>query len=147
MVVAHSGDSPIWLAAVLLVWLWPALAGWRPQAELDLAGMLLAAAIVQLVKWGVRRPRPAGPWGKGYRRLDPHSFPSGHAARATALAVVALIAGPLPWAALLVLWAPSVALARVGLRVHYLSDVIAGAVCGLACGLAAAWLGALMPRF
>ena len=38
----------------------------------------------------------------------------------------------MPWlAAVLWVWAPLVALARVALGVHYLSDVIAGAILGV----------------
>jgi len=132
IVLAHSGDSPLWLAAVLLA-LWLGSAFWRREAQIGLAGIALTAAVVQLLKLTVRRPRPEGQWGQGYRKLDPHSFPSGHAARAAALAALALWLGPLWWAAVLVIWAPLVSLARVVMGVHYLSDVAVGAAVGLLC--------------
>jgi membrane-associated phospholipid phosphatase len=50
------------------------------------------------------------------------------------LGVVALHVGPLWLAAALALWAPLVALARVAMGVHYLSDVVGGAVVGLLMG-------------
>jgi undecaprenyl-diphosphatase len=51
------------------------------------------------------------------------------------LAVMAAGLGP-PWfAALLLIWAPLVTLARVAMGVHYLSDVLAGALFGLLLGL------------
>lgn len=146
IILAHSGDSPFWVGGVLIVLLWPGLPAWKPAALLDLGGMLLTAVLVQIIKWSVRRPRAAGEWGQGYRRLDPHSFPSGHAARAVCLSILALVTGPPAWAALLTLWAPLVGLARVSLRVHYLSDVAAGAVCGLACGLILAATAPLAGR-
>ena len=133
-VLAHSGDSPFWIVGLLLV-LWFGSSAWQFESKVDLLGIGLTALVVQIIKWSVRRPRPTGEWGQGYRKLDPHSFPSGHAARAFVLATVALFLGPVWWAILLSGWAPFVALARVAMRVHYLSDVIVGALCGLTCGL------------
>ena len=80
---------------------------------------------------------PPGEWGAIYRTTDPHSFPSGHAARSVLLAILLTAWGP-AWAApLAILWAPLVALARVSLGVHYLSDVVAGGLLGLAAALVA----------
>ncbi len=135
IVLAHSGDSPLWVVGLALLW-WFGSAAWRREAQLDLLGVLLTAIVVQLIKWRVKRPRPVGEWGYSYRKLDPHSFPSGHAARVIMLAVVAVWTGPLWWALALIIWAPLVALARVTMRVHYVSDVAIGAVCGLVCGVA-----------
>jgi undecaprenyl-diphosphatase len=44
----------------------------------------------------------------------------------------------------MLLWAPLVALARVSMGVHYLSDVLAGAVLGLMLGLVVSWLAGPM---
>jgi undecaprenyl-diphosphatase len=83
------------------------------------------------VKFLVRRRRPEGEWGGIYRNTDPHSFPSGHAARAFLIAVVGAALGPAWLGILLWVWAPLVALARVAMGVHYLSDVVAGALFGV----------------
>src|SRR5258708_29730583 len=123
-VVAHSGDSPVWVAALGLVLLLPVDARWKYEALVGLTGILLTAVVVQSIKWSVRRPRPEGEWGQGYRRLDPHSFPSGHAARAVFLALAVLYSLPGWVGALGLIWAVSVSVARVSLRVHYLSDVV-----------------------
>jgi membrane-associated phospholipid phosphatase len=88
--------------------------------------VITTAVLVLLVKFSVRRQRPAGEWGQIYRSSDPHSFPSGHAARAAMLAVLAAGLGPAWLAGLLLVWAPLVGLARVAMGVHYLSDVVAG---------------------
>jgi undecaprenyl-diphosphatase len=131
--LAHSGDSWFWLAGLLLAWLLggPAL----KQRALTLgAGVLLTALVVMLIKFTIRRQRPAGEWGAIYRSTDPHSFPSGHAARAVMLAVVALGIGPAWFAALLVVWAPLVCLARVAMGLHYLSDILAGMLLGVLLG-------------
>jgi membrane-associated phospholipid phosphatase len=136
--IAHSGDSPIWIIALGLVLFLPIDPHWKYEAFVGLAGILLTALVVQSIKWSVRRPRPVGEWGQGYRRLDPHSFPSGHAARAAFLALAAFYSLPL-WAGILfTIWAVLVCFARVSLRVHYLSDVMIGAACGIIGGLALA---------
>jgi undecaprenyl-diphosphatase len=132
-IFAHSGDSWFWLAGLLLVWLLSERE-WKQRAFFLGTGLIIMAAAVILLKFTIRRPRPDGDWGKIYRITDPHSFPSGHAARSTALAVMALGCGPTWFAILLVIWAPTVGLSRIALGIHYLSDVIAGWVVGAAMG-------------
>ena len=134
VLLAHSGDSPLWIGGLALT-LWLGSGVWRYEAGLGLIGVGVAAAVVLAIKLRVRRPRPAGEWGGGYRRVDPHSFPSGHAARAAMLTVIALALGPAWWAAALLIWAPLVGLARVAMGVHYLSDVAVGTACGVVCGI------------
>jgi undecaprenyl-diphosphatase len=132
---AHSGDSPLWGAGLALLW-WRAPAPWNDVGRLAFISVWVTAVVVLAIKFTVRRQRPAGEWGQGYRLLDPHSFPSGHAARAFMLAVLALFFCPPAWAALMVAWAVLVSLARVAMGAHYLLDVTAGAVLGVVCGLA-----------
>jgi undecaprenyl-diphosphatase len=132
---AHSGDSWFWLAALFLIWLF-AKGHWHTLSSLMAVGLLGLAVLVLLIKFTVRRRRPEGEWGAIYRNTDPHSFPSGHAARAVFLAVLALGLGPLWFGLLLLIWAPLVALARVSLGVHYLSDIVAGMLLGVIAGLA-----------
>lgn len=132
--LAHSGDSWFWAAGLVVV----ALLGdsfWRPWALLLLVSILILAASVLVIKFLIRRRRPEGEWGRFYRSTDPHSFPSGHAARAILIAVLASGLGP-PWLAVVLwVWAPLVALARVVMGLHYLSDVLAGALLGVLAGL------------
>lgn len=97
--------------------------------------ILLTALVVFIVKFTVRRRRPEGEWGKFYRLTDPHSFPSGHAARAMMLATVALGQSPLWLGLVLLIWAPFVGLARVTMGVHYLLDVLVGMLIGLVLGV------------
>lgn len=133
---AHSGDSWFWLAGLVFVWLFSE-GFWRQQAVFLGVGLAFMAAAVIVLKFTIRRPRPEGEWGQIYRITDPHSFPSGHAARASALAVIGLVLGP-PWfAILLILWAPWVSIARVALGIHYLSDVVVGWIVGAVMGLIA----------
>jgi membrane-associated phospholipid phosphatase len=132
--LAHSGDSWFWGMGLLLLW----LAGGPAQKQLALqlvAGIAITAIIVLALKRLIRRARPEGDWGALYRRTDPHSFPSGHAARMAMLVVLVGALGP-AWAAwLLLAWAPLVALARVAMGVHYLSDVVGGALLGIVMGV------------
>jgi undecaprenyl-diphosphatase len=133
ILLAHSGDSWFWFLGLgLLIWLGDD--SWRRRALALLAGILVGAVLVIVIKFTVRRRRPEGEWGSIYRKTDPHSFPSGHAARAVLLAVMACGLGPTWFAGLLWVWAPLVVLARVAMGLHYLSDVLAGAAFGLAMG-------------
>lgn len=145
--LAHSGDSWFWLAGLLLVWIFR-VAYYRTAAFLILA-IILLAALVMVIKLVVRRRRPHGEWGAVYRNTDPHSFPSGHAARAAMLALFAVVLGPFWLALIMVVWALLVGLSRVMTGMHYLSDVVAGMLLGVASGglilLARPWLEALLP--
>ncbi len=132
-VLAHSGDSWFWWAGLALLW-WRGNPFWRPWALTVLLSIIGLAVIVLAIKFTIRRRRPEGEWGAIYRSTDPHSFPSGHAARTILIAVLAIGMGPAWLAILLCIWAPLVALARVAMGVHYLSDVAAGAMLGLIAG-------------
>jgi membrane-associated phospholipid phosphatase len=130
VLLAHSGDSWFWLSALLLLWL-GGTPYWQTRARVLFLSILVTAVLVLVIKFIVRRRRPEGEWGAVYRSTDPHSFPSGHAARSVLVAFLLLGMGPLWLAALLLVWAPLVSLARVSMGVHYVSDVIAGSVLGL----------------
>jgi undecaprenyl-diphosphatase len=135
-VLAHSGDSWFWGLGLAII-AWRGNAFWRSWALHMLICIGVLAVLVLTIKLLVRRRRPPGEWGAIYRTTDPHSFPSGHAARAVLLAILLTAWGP-AWAApLAIVWVPLVALARVALGVHYLSDVLAGGLLGLAAALVA----------
>ena len=142
-ILAHSGDSWFWWAGLALL-AWRGDTFWRPWALTQLAAIIILALIVLAVKFTIRRRRPAGDWGAVYRITDPHSFPSGHAARAVLLAVLTVGLGPIWLAVLLCVWAPLVALARVAMGLHYLSDVLAGILLGLLAGGIALQVHALL---
>jgi undecaprenyl-diphosphatase len=136
IVFAHSGDSWFWIAGLAILWYFGGTF-WKSWAASIFSAILVTALIVLAIKFSVRRRRPAGDWGGIYRSTDPHSFPSGHAARALMLAVVCLGLGPAWLGWLLLGWAPLVALARMAMGVHYLSDVAAGALLGVIIGVLA----------
>jgi membrane-associated phospholipid phosphatase len=131
---AHSGDSWFWGAALIILWFFSG-PFWREWEVVEFVGISLLAALVMAIKFLVKRRRPEGEWGGIYRNTDPHSFPSGHAARAFLIAVVGSALGPTWLGILLWIWAPLVALARVSMGVHYVSDVLAGAVLGVVIAL------------
>ena len=95
------------------------------------AGMLLTIGFVRLGKSVLERPRPAD----AVIDVSGYSFPSGHAAYAVAWIALAVIAVRLVpslrgrwWlVGVAIAVAVIVALTRVYLRVHWLSDVLAGA--------------------
>jgi membrane-associated phospholipid phosphatase len=132
--LAHSGDSWFWWAGLALLW-WLGNAFWRPWALTVLLSIIALAVIVLAIKFIIRRQRPEGEWGAIYRSTDPHSFPSGHAARVILILVLTIGLGPGWLVAILCIWAPMVALARVAMGLHYLSDIVAGAVLGVVAGL------------
>lgn len=134
--LAHSGDSWFWGLGLIIGWFY-GNAGWKEWGVVEFAGISVLAALVMTIKFRVRRKRPEGKWGGIYRNTDPHSFPSGHAARAFLIAVIASALAPAWLAILLWLWAPLVAMARVVMGVHYISDIVAGAFFGIL----VAWAG------
>ena len=125
-ILARTGDSLFWLAVIgLLLWQKQSL-GWDL-----LLTVAVTAVLVVILKGIFRRQRPKEKWAIA---TDKYSFPSGHAARATAVAITLAFALP-PLTLLWLLWAVLVALARVALSHHYLSDVGGGLVVGVLVGL------------
>ena len=133
-ILAHSGDIFFVMPVLAVIW-------WFGDDRTKLIALVLAAAslvsvtVIYCVKFIVRRRRPPGEWGQFYRKTDPYSFPSGHAAKTMTLAVIVLAIGPLWVGLLLLFWAAFVGLSRVALGVHYLSDITAGYLSGLVVGL------------
>jgi membrane-associated phospholipid phosphatase len=127
--LAHSGDMPVWLALVAAAWL---LGGdeWKTRALVTAGGLALVEVVVIAVKMLVRRRRPAGTDGMIYRKTDPFSFPSGHAARAVLLSLLALRMGPAAAFVAIVAWSPVMVLSRVAIGIHYVLDVAAGFLLG-----------------
>lgn len=132
--LAHSGDSWFWWGGLGLLW-WLATPYWQSRAETILLSIIGLALLVLSIKFLVRRQRPAGEWGGFYRKTDPHSFPSGHAARAILIAVLVSGLGPTWLIPFIWIWAVLVCIARVAMGVHYISDIVAGMLTGLLAGL------------
>ena len=121
----------------------------RRRAVTEAAFLVLVAVGVQLVNGGLKllfhRPRPE----LSFIHLDTYSFPSGHAASATAIygALAFLLVRRAGWTrrvavgASAVLVVAVIGFSRLYLGVHYLSDVLAGFCVG------ASWLFACLIAF
>ena len=143
--ISHSCDSWYWL--IVLVVIWAAIEGTPRQMAIFTAfGLMLLAMFVLAAKFLIKRPRPEGEFGQIYRVTDPHSFPSGHAARAIAIAFMFSTLGN-PWLTLVVfIWAILVGYSRIALSLHYISDVIVGWLIGFMSGWLAIMLYPLFVR-
>ncbi len=140
--VAHLGDGPYVFGGLILFY----LLGWLiDDAYLRRANLIITVEIllvmltITLIKYLIRRERPQPPGEFVTFRYDAYSFPSGHAARMAALAVgVAFFFPGLSWLAIGV--ALGVALARVAVGVHYVSDILAGIAVGVILAGVDIWL-------
>lgn len=142
--VFYSSTPAMW-AAVLPGWVETEQA---VRWTAGVGGGILAAG---LLKHTVQRPRPYRTLSdiKPRRnadqldRLDPFSFPSGHATLAFAHATSAALAWP-EWYVIVpaYVWASGVAISRLWIGVHYPSDVLVGVLIGTGMAVLAE---ALMP--
>jgi membrane-associated phospholipid phosphatase len=152
-------NDPATAVAVALSWLgspyvnWPLrvaavlLLAWR-RHWLRLAAFALAVITSELLigalKAAIDRPRPPD----SLIATTAASFPSGHAiaTAVTAVGLVLVLARPGPsrwrWEVNAVVFTSVMALSRVYLRAHWLSDTVAGALLGA--GLALGWPALLM---
>ncbi len=136
-VVTDAGLLGVTLAAVVLAC--GVLAAKREMLEAAViaAGYALTLAFEQVVRAAENRGRPPG----GLVETTTASFPSAHVAHSVAwVAIAVAVARVLPgWGARAGVVVASVVLVvvvaatRMYLRVHYFSDVVAGAGLGLAC--------------
>jgi undecaprenyl-diphosphatase len=131
--VSWAGDGYLWIALLIV-----ALATGRARAGfVGLFAAALGIGVSLFLKHVCRRARPAGGtnWGR-FVAPDKYSFPSGHTTTAFALATVTVAQWPTIAPALFVC-AGCIAISRLLLGFHYLSDVVAGAGLGLLSGLSA----------
>jgi membrane-associated phospholipid phosphatase len=134
-VVSGFGSFAACATIVALSAVLPALRRRWAEVVVLVLGFALIYAGVHLAKAGIDRPRPADPLADA----QGSSFPSGHAAYATAWVAAAVMfthrLGLVGLAALVtgaMVLAAAVGLSRIYLRVHYWSDVAAGWGLGIA---------------
>jgi undecaprenyl-diphosphatase len=137
LALAHSGDSPVWGVLVVAAWFLGGDHDWKVRAVVCAIGLVVVEVAVVGLKMVFRRRRPPGELGRIYRRADPYSFPSGHAARAALLCILAWQLGPVAALAAIAVWSPVMVLSRIAVGIHYVLDVVAGIIlgCGLTAGL------------
>jgi undecaprenyl-diphosphatase len=131
--ISRTGDGPLYAVLAALLW-------WQGEAERELVGVALLAFAIELplyllLKNLLKRQRPIG-LPVFITPSDRYSLPSGHTAAAFLMATVLTAIFPL-WAPLLFVWAALVGASRLLLGVHYLSDLVAGALLGGGCALLA----------
>ncbi|MCC5881952.1 MAG: phosphatase PAP2 family protein [Halomonas sp.] len=139
---SRLGDWPLWVALIAAQPLLQPHAG--PAFFLQYAATgIIAILIYRLVKTRLCRERPFITFVNLIRCNEPardrYSFPSGHTMHAVMFCVMTSVHAPwlLP---LLMPLATLIALSRVGLGLHYISDVIAGGAIGYAFGLVSLYL-------
>lgn len=125
-ILARTGDSVFWLVVIIILFWQKQPLGWNL-----LLVILSAAVLVGILKGIFRRQRPKA---KKAFATDKYSFPSGHAARATAVALTLAFHTPI-LAPVWLIWAILVSLARVALSRHFLSDIAGGIIVGLLTGI------------
>ncbi len=133
--VSHTADGYYYGLILLAMYLYGAAvpATFYLAAGLAVAGERLCYYILKL---GLRRDRPAAAIG-GFESFiqpaDKFSFPSGHTSAAflfaTLLTPVAPAAAPFLYG-----WAVAAGLSRLFLGVHFLTDVLMGAIIGVLIG-------------
>jgi undecaprenyl-diphosphatase len=118
-------------AAVVLLGLFH-LAGWRREVRVAAPALLATGVVVASLMAVVARPFPPQPvCVTPEAGLAPHSFPSGHAASATVFALVARRSPNVPTGPVAAV-AVAVAVSRVYLGTHFLSDTVVGVAVGAA---------------
>lgn len=128
-VITWFGRFPVVLVPTLLVAGFCIYRRRGPEAVVLLLTLALTAVLVPVIKDWTAVPRPTG----GMTGADGYAFPSGHAAYAVMWVLLAIcferVRDLLARAALVIVaivFGGAIALSRVYLGVHYLSDVIGG---------------------
>lgn len=107
------------------------LAGWQRELKLSLLALTLSGLVVGTLMIAVQRPYPPQPVClTGGAETIANSFPSGHAAAVAVFAMVARRSENLPFALTAVV-AAAVAVSRVYLGTHYVSDTAVGVLIGI----------------
>ncbi|MGM0984523.1 MAG: phosphatase PAP2 family protein [Pseudomonadota bacterium] len=127
------GDWPLWVGLIIVQPLLHPVGSGQKMAQYTVTA-LVAIGIYRLLKTRLCRERPfitfTGIIHCNEPARDRYSFPSGHTMHAVLFCTLTAAHAPwlLPW---LIPVALLIAVSRVGLGLHYISDVAAGALLGL----------------
>lgn len=128
---SRLGNGIAWYALAALIAVFGGHDAWLAMAVM-LISAGLGLAIYASIKHLTARPRPQMAHDGlvlSVAPLDKYSFPSGHTLHAVNFAIQIIVFAPyLAW--LVIPFALSVALSRMVLGLHYLSDVLVGALIG-----------------
>jgi undecaprenyl-diphosphatase len=139
----RGGDGWLWYALAALIALFGGAERWR-ALESALIASSVGIAVFLGLKRMFKRPRPCALEPHCWANLlppDQFSFPSGHTITAFAMAVSIGAFYPVLLPVLL-FFANSIAISRIMLGMHFLSDVVAGAAIGTALAYASAMIAA-----
>jgi membrane-associated phospholipid phosphatase/GTP:adenosylcobinamide-phosphate guanylyltransferase len=131
--ISHTGDSLI-LFPLLILLFTIVSENFKVCLGSVLTGMAVTGIFVWILKQLIRKKRPRGKEGKIYRKYDPYSFPSGHAARTFVIATIFIGCNWIT-ATGLFFWAMVVSGSRLKLQLHFAVDIIAGALIGTGVGI------------
>ena len=127
----------VWFAICLPFLINPA---WRSTGANIIVGIGWASLMGELlIKHIVRRVRPCHTLNDDEQLINKpkyYSFPSGHTTSSFSVVGVTMLRCGLPVVACVLALACLIGFSRIYLRVHYLSDVVAGVVLGIICGFA-----------
>ena len=135
--VSRSGNlGIIWWAVCLMFIMRPM---WRATGYNFVLGLSLAHIMGEMIiKHIVKRVRPCHRLGDDEQLINRprfYSFPSGHTTASFSFVGVALLRCSLFAFLPILILASMIGFSRVYLRVHYLTDVVAGALLGFVCGI------------
>lgn len=144
-IITNAGDSKwyfiLFVPAFLIFWFIVKNKTGSMKILFLVVAITASGLISTLIKWMAGRNRPInlfdqGVFGFNFFEVgyELNSFPSGHAVTAFSLATALYILFP-RFGILAFIPAIAIALSRVAITSHYLSDVIAGAVVGTVCTL------------
>ena len=112
---------------------------WRATGANFVFGLAWAHLMGEIIiKHIVKRVRPCHTLDDDEQLIDRprfYSFPSGHTTASFAMVGVALMRCKVITFMPILMLAMLIAFSRIYLRVHYLTDVIAGMILGLTCGI------------
>ena len=134
---SRAGNACIVWCAVCLPFL--INSNWRATGANFVFGLAWAHLMGEIIiKHIVKRVRPCHTLDDDEQLIDRprfYSFPSGHTTASFAMVGVALMRCKVITFMPILMLAMLIAFSRIYLRVHYLTDVIAGMILGLTCGI------------
>ncbi|MCG3216965.1 MAG: phosphatase PAP2 family protein [Candidatus Heimdallarchaeota archaeon] len=128
---ALSGNGQPWVIASVLFFIFDIFME-RSENLVIFASISLANLFNLILKFSIKRRRPNEDVSKRYvTQIDFNAFPSGHACRMGAMAMLMILFFPkIGW--LFALWAIAVGYGRIALQLHYLVDIVGGTIIGAA---------------